>query len=166
MSEDLDQIIVTRLQEVYPSNNLEILDSYIITLVTVYSALVDEKVQLKVLGLLLGLFVNKETTESFSLSSLSCLFRAMQTQKHHILSWTARAMAEAGGEQEAKAVLSCLLLLCEKGTEQSFLSENLRYILPSIILCSEGDNSSVDTALDLISRYDVRPHLISHDLTG
>ena len=114
MSEDLDQIIVTRLQEVYPSNNLEILDSYIITLVTVYSALVDEKVQLKVLDLLLGLFVNKETTESFSLSSLSCLFGAMQTQKHHILSWTARAMAEAGGEQEAKAVLSCLLLLCEK----------------------------------------------------
>ena len=152
MSEDLDQIIVTRLQEVYPSNNLEILDSYIITLVTVYTALVEEEVKLKVLDLLLELFVNKETTESFSLTSLKCLFGAMQTQKHHILSWTARKMAEAAGEQEAKAVLSGLLLLCEKGTEQSFLAENLRYILPSMILCSEEDNSKVDTALDLISR--------------
>ena len=152
MSEDLDQIIVTRLQEVYPSNNLEILDSYIITLVTVYTALVEEEVKLKVLDLLLELFVNKETTESFSLTSLKCLFGAMQTQKHHILSWSARKMAEAAGEQEAKAVLSGLLLLCEKGTEQSFLAENLRYILPSMILCSEEDNSKVDTALDLISR--------------
>ena len=152
MSEDLDQIIVTRLQELLPSHNLEILDSYIITLVTVYTALVEEKVKLKVLDLLLELFVNKETTESFSLTSLKCLFGAMQTQKHHILAWTARKMAEAGGEQEAKAVLSCLLLLCEKGTEQSFLAENLRHILPAMILCSEEDNSNVDTALDLISR--------------
>ena len=156
MSEDLTEIVVSRLQELLPFNNPEILDSYIATLVTVYSAPVEEEVQLQVLDLLLELFMNKETTENFSVVALSCLLRALKHQKHHILAWTARLMAGAGGNQEAKAVLSCLLLLCQEGTEQSFLCENLRYILPSIVLCSEGDNSSVDTALDLISRYDFR----------
>ena len=154
MSEDLDQIVLTRLQELLPSNDLEFLDTYILTLVTVFSALPEDKVQLKVLELLLGLFINKETTESFSVTALSCLQRALlETHKHHILAWTARQMAGAGGDQEAKAVLSCLLLLCQEGTEPSFLSENLRYILPSIILCAGGESSSsVDTALDLVSR--------------
>ena len=154
MSEDLDQIVVTRLQELLPSNDLEILDSYLLTLVTVFSALAEEKAQLKVLDLLLELFINKETTESFSRKALSCLQGAMlETHKPHLLAWTARQMAAAGGDPEAKAVLSCLLLLCQEGTEQAFLSENLRYVLPGIVLCSGGENSSsVDTALDLVSR--------------
>ena len=152
LSEDLDQIVVTRLQELLPSDNPEILNSYITTLITVYSTMVEEKMQLKVLDLLLELFINKETTESFSRAALSCMIGAMQAKKHHVLAWTARMMAGARGEQEAKAVLSCLLLLCQEGTEQSFLSENLRYILPSIVLCSEVDNSRLDTALELISR--------------
>ena len=152
LSEDLDQIVVTRLQELLPTNNPVILDSYITTLITVYSARVEEKIQLKTLDLLLELFVNKDSTESFSRVALTCLMGAMQDKKHHVLAWTARMMAGAGGEQEARAVLSCLLLLCPEGTEQSFLAENLRYILPSIVLCSDGDNSVVDTALDLISR--------------
>ena len=154
MSEDLNQFVVTRLQELLPSNDLTILDSYILTLVNVFSSLAEDKAKPKVLDLLLELFMKKETTESFSLKAKSCLQEAMmERHKPHILAWTARQMARAGGYQEAKDVLSCLLLLCQEGTEQAFLSENLRYILPSIVLCSGGENSSsVDRALDLVSR--------------
>ena len=43
MSEDLHQFVVTRLQELLPSNDLTILDSYILTLVNVRSSLAEDK---------------------------------------------------------------------------------------------------------------------------
>ena len=99
MSEDLHQFVVTRLQELLPSNDLTILDSYILTLVTVFSALAEDKAQQKVLDLLLELFMKKETTESFSLKAKSCLRGAMmEGHKPHILAWTARQMARARGD--------------------------------------------------------------------
>ena len=141
-------MIVSRLQELLPTNADDILDSYIMTLVSVSAALTSNEKKVAVLDLLLELYINQATTVHTSVNALPTLRSAMKSEKHHILAWSARLMSS--GQHEPQTVLAYLLLLCMEETDKKdFLLSNLRHLLPPIILSS---GPGVDAALQMISR--------------
>ena len=154
LSEGLGEGIVSRLQELLPTTAVDILDSFIITLTSVSSALSGKPTKTKILDLLLELYFNQETTIHTSVNAFPVLRAALKTHKQHVLAWSARLMCS--GTFQPQMVLEYLLLLCMDETDKKqFLTENLRYLLPPIILSSGEKDSTVgiDDALQMIARY-------------
>ena len=153
LSEGLDEVIVSRLQELLPTTAVDILDSFIITLTSVSSALSGKPTKTKILDLLLELYFNQETTIHTSVNAFPVLRAALKTHKRHILAWGARLMCS--GTYQPGMVLEYLLLLCmDQADKKEFLRVNLRHLLPPIVLsCGDKDsNSGIDAALHMISR--------------
>ena len=147
-------MIVSRLQELLPTTAEDMLDSYIITLTTVFSALTGKDTKTKILDLLLELFINQETTVHTSVNAFPVLRAALKTHKRHILAWSARLMCS--GSYQPQMVLDYLLLLCmDETNKKEFLTANLRHLLPPIIIrCVEEDSTEgIDLALHMIARY-------------
>ena len=150
LSEGLDQVIITGLQELLPNTSDDSLDSYIISLTTVSRALSGSEAKVKVLNLLLELYITQASTVQTSANALPVLREALKTHKRHVLAWSARCMCS--GKYDPQLVLEHLLLLI-MGDNKRFLKYNVQHILPSIILSYDGEVVSlIDSALQTISR--------------
>ena len=147
--------VVTRLTELTPS--VDLLDTYMTTLVASLRSKPDDKVSQSLLDILLKMLVSTDTMTRITSSVLGikCLNSYMATHKNHIFAWSAKEMCS--GDHSAKDILEYPLMKCSsEDSQRALLENNLHHLLPPIILYAVKDQRksvvAAEETLDFIAR--------------